>query len=165
MAYMYMRASLEAQRVKCLPAVWQTRVQPLGWDDPLEKEMAAHSSISAWAIPWMEEPGRLQSVGLQSDTTELLHFHFLICIEVTFMLTLSRKWFGSPWRKRNFSIELPSTLDNSRVLFFFFLILPVWKNRVELAGSAGVVGFRVFSDNLGSLTGPWSNEVKGVNNP
>ena len=43
----------------------ETRVQSLGWEDPLEKEMATHSSILAWKIPWMEEPGRLQFMGLQ----------------------------------------------------------------------------------------------------
>ena len=54
-----------AQWVKNLPAVQETRVQSLGSEDPLEKEMAAHSSILAWRIPWTEEPGRPQSVGLQ----------------------------------------------------------------------------------------------------
>ena len=58
-------ASLVAQMVKRLPAVQETRVQSLGWEDPLEKEMATHSSILAWKIPWTEEPGRLQSMGSQ----------------------------------------------------------------------------------------------------
>ena len=47
------------------PAIQETQVQSLGWEDPLEKEMAAHSSILAWRIPWIEEPGGLQSMGLQ----------------------------------------------------------------------------------------------------
>ena len=51
--------------VKCLPTIWETWVQSLGQEDLLEKEMATHSSILAWKIPWMEEPGRLQSMGLQ----------------------------------------------------------------------------------------------------
>ena len=51
--------------VKRLPAMWETRVQFLGWEDLLEKEMATQSSILAWRIPWTEEPGRLQSMGLQ----------------------------------------------------------------------------------------------------
>ena len=58
-------ASLVAQRLKCLPAMWETRVRSLGWEDPLEKEMATHSSILAWRIPWREGPGRLQSTGSQ----------------------------------------------------------------------------------------------------
>ena len=58
-------ASLVAQMVKSLPAVWETRVRSLGKEDPLDKEMATHSSILAWKIPWMEEPGRLQSMGSQ----------------------------------------------------------------------------------------------------
>ena len=66
----YEGASLIAQSVKSLPAVQDTRVQFLGQEDPLEKEMATHSSIFAWRIPWTEEPGGLQSMGSQeSDTT------------------------------------------------------------------------------------------------
>ena len=58
-------ASLVAHTIKHLPTMWKTRVQSLGWEDCLEKEMATHSSILAWKIPWMEEPGRLQSMGSQ----------------------------------------------------------------------------------------------------
>ena len=54
-----------AQTVKCLSAMQKTQVQSLGWEDPLEKEMAAHSSILTWKIPWMEELGGLQSMGSQ----------------------------------------------------------------------------------------------------
>ena len=54
-----------AQMVKHLPTMRETRVQSLGWEDLLEKEMATHSSPLAWKIPWMEEPGRLQSMGWQ----------------------------------------------------------------------------------------------------
>ena len=54
-----------AQTVKNVPAMWETWVQYLGREDPLEKEMATHSSILAWRIPWTEEPGRLQSMGSQ----------------------------------------------------------------------------------------------------
>ena len=56
---------LVAQMVKRLPTTWETWVRSLGWEDLLEKEMAPHSSILAWKIPWTEEPGRLQSMGLQ----------------------------------------------------------------------------------------------------
>ena len=52
-----------AQREKNLPAMQETWVQSLGWEDPLEKGTATHASILAWRIPWTEEPGRLQSVG------------------------------------------------------------------------------------------------------
>ena len=55
--------SLAAQTVKHLPAMRETQVQFLGWEDPLEKEMATHSSTLAWKIPQTEEPGRLQSMG------------------------------------------------------------------------------------------------------
>ena len=57
------RASLVAQRLKRLPAMRETWVQSLGWEDPLEKEMATHSSIPAWKSPWTEELGGLQSTG------------------------------------------------------------------------------------------------------
>ena len=58
-------ASLVAQRLKRLLAIWETWVQSLGREDPLEKEMATHFSILAWRIPWIEEAGRLQSTGSQ----------------------------------------------------------------------------------------------------
>ena len=54
-----------AQTVKRLPTMWETQVRSLGREDPLEKETATHSSTLAWKIPWMEEPGKLQSMGSQ----------------------------------------------------------------------------------------------------
>ena len=60
--YSKIGTSLVAQILKNLPAMLETQVQSLGWEDPLEKEMANHSSILAWKIPWTEEPGRLLSV-------------------------------------------------------------------------------------------------------
>ena len=69
-------ASQVAQRLKHLPAMWETWVRSLGQEDPLEKEMATHSSVLAWRIQWKEESGGLQSRGCkESDTTERLHFH------------------------------------------------------------------------------------------
>ena len=58
-----------AQSVNNLPAMQETQVQFLGWEDPLETEMATHSSILAWRIPWTEEPGRLQSMGSRESDT------------------------------------------------------------------------------------------------
>ena len=58
-----------AQAVKNPPAVQETRVQSLGQEDPLEKEMATHSGIPAWEMPWTEEPGGLQSMGMQKSWT------------------------------------------------------------------------------------------------
>ena len=67
------RASLVAQMVKNLPAMQETQVQSLGQEDPLEKRMATHSSLPAWGVPWTEEPGKLQSVGLSElDRTDRL---------------------------------------------------------------------------------------------
>ena len=88
------QASLGAQLVKHLPAVQETWVQFLGWKDPLEKEIATHSSILAWRIPWTEEPGGVQSMGSQrvgldwatNSFTSLWHcFHFLSINCLTFL--------------------------------------------------------------------------------
>ena len=74
--YFFGGASLVAQTVKRLPAIWNTWVRSLGQEDPLEKEMATHSSTFAWKIPWTEEPGRLHGVAKSrtrlSDFTSLL---------------------------------------------------------------------------------------------
>ena len=56
-------AFLVVQTVKRLPTMWETQIRSLGWEDPLEMEMATHSSTVAWKIPWIEEPGRLLSMG------------------------------------------------------------------------------------------------------
>ena len=84
--------SLVAQTVKWLPTMRETWVWSLGREDPLEKEMATHSSILAWKIPWTEDPVRLQSMGLQRVgrdwTTSLSNW--------TAVKTF--KWTGSPWR-------------------------------------------------------------------
>ena len=77
----YFGTSLVAQTVKRLPARWKTWVQSLGQEDPLEKEMATHSSTLAWKIPRMEEPGGLQSMGSQRvghDSVTSLHLSFSI---------------------------------------------------------------------------------------
>ena len=70
------RTSLMAQRVKRLSAMQETQVQSLGREDPLEKGMAPHSSTTTWKIPWMEEPGRLQS--MESQRVGLSDFTFCV---------------------------------------------------------------------------------------
>ena len=67
-------ASLVAQMVKCLPAMWETLVRVLGQEDPLEKEMATHSSIVAWRTPWTEEPERATVHGVAKSWTRLSNF-------------------------------------------------------------------------------------------
>ena len=83
-----MGASLVGQLVKNPPALQETPVQSLGWEDPLEKEMATHSSTLAWKIPWTEEPGRLQSIGhKEAGTTEELTWACICSISIaTFKL-------------------------------------------------------------------------------
>ena len=69
--------------------MWETWVRSLGREDPLEKEMATHSSILAWRIPWMEELGGPQSTGRkESNTTERLHFHFHIILMRNYLYSL-----------------------------------------------------------------------------
>ena len=72
----HLGTSLVAQMVKTLPAMWETQVQSLSWEDPLEKGMATHSSILAWRIPWTEEPGGYTG-SQRVDTTEQLTLSLL----------------------------------------------------------------------------------------
>ena len=82
-----------AQTVKSLPAMQEAQVSLLGQDDPLEKEMANHSSLLAWKVPWREEAGRLQSMGSQRDKTEQLHF--LLPTIILFAKSFFKKfWFS-----------------------------------------------------------------------
>ena len=79
------RASRVAQMVKNLPAMWETWVQSLGWEDPLEKGTATHSSILAWRIPWTEQPGRLYSPWghRELDMTKRLSLSLLYLVRTT----------------------------------------------------------------------------------
>ena len=105
-------ASLVAQLVKNLPAVQETRVWSLSWEDPLEKEMATHSGILAWKISWTEKPGGLQSMGLQrvghdwATNTNALFINYLINLKsvhtgstVEFLIlnvSVSDEWIWCP---------------------------------------------------------------------
>ena len=89
--------------VKSLPAIWGTRVQSLGWEDPLEKEMATHSSIVAWRISWTEESGRLQSMRSQNQTRLSDFIFFISFLSMCYIVSqsvqlLSHVWlFVTPW--------------------------------------------------------------------
>ena len=74
--YIHIRASLVAQMIRNPPAMQETQVQSLDWEDPLEKEMATHSSILAWRIPQTEEPGRLQSV----ESQRVIYVCVCVCV-------------------------------------------------------------------------------------
>ena len=84
-------ASLVAQTVKNQLAIWETRVQSLGWEDPLEKEMSTHFSILVWKIPWTEGPGGLQWGCKELDMTEKLTLSFLSYDHVSIFLPVL--WF------------------------------------------------------------------------
>ena len=78
--------TLVAQTAKRLSAMQKTQVRSLGWEDPLEKEMAAHSSILAWKIPWVSEPCSYRPWGRkESDMTERLHFHYTKAVPSNFV--------------------------------------------------------------------------------
>ena len=116
-----------AQTVKRLSTVRETRVRSLGWEDPLEKEMAIHSSTIVWKIPWTEEPGRLQSVGSQRvghDLNSCIIKIFLSCFyhfkTIRLRIALSDRLFFSPY-------IIPSGFENcykenseSRLNFSYF---------------------------------------------
>ena len=78
-----------AQKVNNLPAMHETQVWTLGWEDPLEKEMATHSNILAWKIPWTEEPGRLQFMGSQKVRHDwATNTHFLKGLGLTSLFSM-----------------------------------------------------------------------------
>ena len=85
-----------AQMVKNLPAMQETQVPSLGQEGPLEKEMATHSSILAWRIPWTEKPGGLQSIGLQRVGHDwATSLHWILCLDLSgFGTFLLKKWIS-----------------------------------------------------------------------
>ena len=110
-SYVEFIASLVAQMVKHMPAMQETWVQSLGWEDPLEKEMATHSSTLAWKIPWTEEPGRLQSMGLQTVRHNwVTSFHY---VELIYSRGIAHE------RKRDSFYS--AILVILQIFFFYFL--------------------------------------------
>ena len=120
---MLSRAFLVAQMVKHLPAMQESWVQSMGWEDPLEKEMALHSSTLAWKIPRMEEPGRLQPWSRkESDTTEWLLFTSLHFRLVKVFLPRIRHLLISWMQSRSAVIlELPSKVSHCFHCFPIYL--------------------------------------------
>ena len=112
-----------AQRLKHLPAMWETWVRSLGWEDPLEKEMATHSRILAWWIPWTEEPGGLQSVGSQRvghDWATSLHFtSAFFIVQLSQLCITTGKTIA--WARWNFVGKVTSLFFNmlSRLVIAF----------------------------------------------
>ena len=105
--------------VKHLPTMQETQVRSLGWEDPLEKEMATHSSTLAWKIPWTEESDRLQSMGCKElDMTDRLHFT-LSPINVARYLIITLQ-MEKPYKNSSYYLLSEIYMPDS-VLCFFFL--------------------------------------------
>ena len=143
--FTYHRLPWLAQTVKLLSATWETWVRSLGGEDSLEKEMATHSSTLAWKIPWTEEPGRLQSMGLQrvghdwATFLSFLHIPYVSCLKcmVRWFLVYSQncainttnfKTFHHPEKKSHTTHSIiadpayisPSLISASRFVCFVF---------------------------------------------
>ena len=89
-------SSLVAQRLKCLPLIWETWIWSLGQEDPLEKEMVTHSSILSWRIPWTEKCGRLQSTGSQRVRHDW-------AASLTYSLNLTQVRLNNKWNWKSLS--------------------------------------------------------------
>ena len=120
------RASLVAQRLKRLPAMQETWVWSLGWEDPLEKEMATHSSILAWRIPWTEEPGGLQSTGWQR-----IEHDWAISLSLSFMTNDVEHLFTGWW-----AILLWGNVCSVSIQFLSVLFVCFWLCWVFVASRA-----------------------------
>ena len=123
------RASLVAQRVKHLPAMQETWVWSLGQEDPLEKEMATHTSTLAWKIPWTEKPGRLQSMGLQRVGHDWLYSD--IHVTETWSIKISKEQFAAnidSFKKKE--VKTSSIICKISTRFFFSQILLQMSNSV-----------------------------------
>ena len=114
------RASLVAQTVKHLPAMRETQVQSLSWEDPLEKEMAAHSSTLAWKIPWTEESGRLQSMGSQRVGHDWATSH--LCCRACKISVSARDWTLTPCSGSSESLTTRPPRKSHCVLLYMHLI-------------------------------------------
>ena len=131
-----------AQTVKHLHEMWETQVQSLGWEDPLEKEMASHSSILDWRILWTKEPGGLYIVlGVtESDTSEQLHFPSRLSLQPATLSTLFRA---------------PTLVTQAAAPYFGHTILCPSSQSSQLPFSPPVLP----PDSLGPLTGSTSSDV------
>ena len=152
----------------------ETWVRSLGREDPLKKEMATHSSILAWRIPWMEEPGGLQSMGSkESDTTERLHFH-------SFTFISSHRTGKGQFSVQSQRRAMPKNVQTTTQLYSFYIIARWCSKSFKLGFSCTwTVNFQmykldlkkaeepeiklpIFTESLGSLMcySPWGCKSK-----
>jgi len=125
----YIQASLVAQSVKNLPAVQETWVWSLGWEDPLEKEMATHSSILAWKISWTEEPGGLQSMGSQrvrhnwATNTQVYPSRPKVSLCPSIILSSWSSFCPRPHRRQSLICFLSLSIRHKYIYIMHFLII------------------------------------------
>ena len=139
----WVRTSLVAQIVKHLSTMQETWVQSLGWEDPLEKEMAIHSSTIAWKIPWTEEPGSLQSMGLQrvghNWATSLTYLRlYLSILGHTWSFSVMNLWNSqmNQWTYKHIIFSWNTMWDRQRkaLKYLWLILVDVWqktKNSVK----------------------------------
>ena len=141
-----------AQRLKRLPEMWETRVQSLGREDALEKEVATHSSTLAWRIPWREEPGRLQSMGSQRVGHDwATSLHFFTSKGQFSSVQFSCVWlFATPWiAARQASLSITNSLSSLRltsshlILYCPLLLLPPIPPRIRVFCNESALRMRV----------------------
>ena len=137
-----------AQTVKDLPTMRETQVWSLGQEDPLEKEMATHSSILAWKVPWMEEPGRLQSLGLQRVGRD---WATSLSLSVTKSCLTVTPWTAAPQASLSYTISLSllklmsieSVMpSNHLVLWCLRLLLPSVFPSIRVLSKESALGIR-----------------------
>ena len=114
------------QTVKHLSTMRETLVRALGWEDPLEKEMATHSSTLAWKIPWTEEPGKLQSMGSQS-WTRLSDFTFLFFLAILLTSLLSAPFLSGIFSSTTFQKSERKNINRFLSLHSFHSVHSIWR--------------------------------------
>ena len=128
-----------AQMVKNPPAMQETWVRSLCWENPLEEGMATHSSILAWRIPWTEEPGGLQSMGSQSDMSERRPLHFTVFRVLTHTIWYTNKFVEKVDLRSNVLITIKQERGQKRFILTLSLSAEfcfVFKTKPELFSTA-----------------------------
>ena len=156
--------------VKCLPTMPETRVRSLGQEDPLEKEMATHSSTLAWRIPWMEEPGRLQSMGLQrvrhNWVTSLSFFlSYTVCKSVTCIANTFNCHFSWLLLKSNGTMVVAQIVKCLSTMWETWVRSLGWEDSLEkeMAIHSSTLALKIpWTEERGAGYCPWGHKESGT---